>query len=386
MKVGILGGGQLAQMLVEAAAPVGVVPHVMADAPNSPASLVTDNVTVGAFTQATLSAFLSDKTHVLFESEFVDTTLLEKAAEGLAITFVPSLKVMSLFQDKLSQKEFCIEHGLPTAPFSVYQDGDVGVWCQKALSELGGACVFKWATLGYDGKGNFFARGNHDEGALYTFVQSALNRGSRVYAEKLIRFSEEAAIVGVRSISGSTAQYPVVYSVQTQGICLSVKGPAISLGLDSVMAAKIAEIARTIGEKGGIVGTYAVELFLADAAVYVNEIAPRVHNTGHYTQDACRVSQFENHLRACLSLELGETSTTPYFAMQNILGPHITREEVEPPTVRGKSMLHWYGKKGVKPLRKLGHINTVASNKETLEEQINGMIEDITRWSTQISS
>lgn len=386
IRLGILGAGQLSLMLAEAASMMGIEVSIFTEDKEAPAARATRRLFIGNLYSDALRSFLQDSDLVLFESEFIDVPLIRKAAQGLSVHFFPELSVMEVFQDKLSQKRFCHEQGLPISNFEVLDDEDPWKWISKTFEHFQGKLVLKWSRLGYDGKGNFFIKGSlpkQDE--VLTFIKKGIDNGGLIYAEQLIEFNHEIAIVSCRNAQGKTHHYPVVFSEQMSGICLNVKGPAQSLGLPEEICNKVTEISETIGNKGNIVGTYAVELFQKGGEIFVNEIAPRVHNTGHYTQDASLTSQFENHIRAALGWELGTTDCWPYFSMRNLLGPSgVSMTYAEPPVPSETSVLHWYGKKEIRPGRKVGHINTVAHTEAVLSARILDMLQDEEVWVSRL--
>ncbi len=390
--IGILGGGQLAKMLVEASEKLGITVAVYSDSKECPAYYANvkqefkPTIIVGGVDRASYRSFLSQCSTVIFESEFIDTKELEAAAESLQVTFLPPLSVMARFQDKLEQKNICKEYNLPTAPWIVVDKDNIESSIEKICNEFSGRAVFKWSRLGYDGKGNFFLKDiSLQKTDLLSFITSGMKAGGQIYAEKLVPFTRELAIVCSRSIDGSIVDYPVIWSEQENGICLNVRGPATAFGVSNDVVESLKNIGKTIGEKGAIVGTYAVEAFEVNDTVMINEIAPRVHNTGHYTQKGCKVSQFENHMRAVSDDSLEEPQPAHYFGMRNILGPSsISKDDVEPPQNGQELYLHWYHKKGTRPGRKLGHINIVASSKEQLEERFTKALQLEKKWTESL--
>lgn len=355
--VGILGGGQLAQMLVESSARLGLgkvtILEASADCPAAAAG--------GRVVTSPAELFAAART-VLFENEFVDCDGL--AREGRGASFVPGLEVIRKLQDKLSQKCVLHELGIASAPFERAGEKDERHWLEWLLKErFPSGFALKWARQGYDGKGVCILKPD-EPGAIAraaAFCARARERGVEVFAEERVSFRRELAIVACRS-SAEFVAYPLVESSQENGICLWVSGPLAPASAE--LSREAVELARRLGEGTGIVGAYALEFFETwEGQLLVNEIAPRVHNTGHYTQDAADTSQFENHLRAALGLPLGSTRTAPAFAMVNLLGPAGLELELDPqwkPEAGEGLFVHWYGKKAVRPGRKLGHVNARA--------------------------
>lgn len=394
--VGILGGGQLGCMLADAALALGLRPLIFAE-PGSPAAeLFPLHTRLGRISEAdTLRAFLNETPVVVFENEFVDCQALERAAAGLATRFAPRLEVIRELQDKLKQKELLTRLGLPTAPFhSIQPDIDsprASQWVDDAYSEFNGEVVFKWSRLGYDGKGVCLAK-NSPEGRITAreFCLEALGRGIAVYAELKIAFKRELALVVSRSLKvtkDSFISYPLVVSEQERGICKRVLGPAGALGVAPGLETQAKEAARALAEELGLDGTFALELFETDqGALLINEIAPRVHNTGHYSQDACAVSQFENHWRAVLDHPLSPKSAAA-FGMLNLLGPDsvmLTMPSGRAPlpfsVPNPPVMLHWYAKSEIRPGRKVGHLNMAVSTPARLPELIDTLNRSHANW------
>ena len=368
--VGILGGGQLALMLAEAAVHLGVNPVIFTGKPSDPQALKN---------------FFSKVQLVVFENEFLDCQILAAAAEKLDVTFIPSLETIELLQDKLQQKNLLARLGIPTSPFEVAAQDEVpAAWVARALKKFGGTCVFKWARMGYDGKGVLI----HDESKslelAVSFCAEALQKGYPVYAEKKIRFKRELALIACNSTREEFVTYPLVVSEQTEGICSRVTGPAYALGVPGHLEDQAKDFARRIAEEAGLHGSFALELFEADSEeLLVNEIAPRVHNSGHYTQDAADTSQFENHLRAALGMSLGSTETSPGFAMLNLLGPPgvtLSEQDFTMPKAYPKVHVHWYGKTEIRPGRKLGHLNGTANSPEELADLLNHLQHYHDQW------
>ena len=375
-------------MLIEAAAVLGLKIKVFLDSKDCPAthcaipSSFEYEKVVGTYTLESLRGFLSSCETVIFESEFIDTNLLQKAADGLSISFLPALPVMARFQDKLEQKKICKDYDLPTAKWIEVDSNAVESSLQAIITQFNGKAVFKWSRLGYDGKGNFFLKDiTLQRVDLLSFIEKGIKGGAVIYAEEVVPYVRELAIVCCRAVSGEMIEYPVVISEQQNGICLNVKGPANSFGVSDKITNSLKSIAHTIGEKGSIVGTYAVEAFEVANGVLVNEIAPRVHNTGHYSQDGCKTSQFENHMRAISGMPLSLPDSAPFIGMRNILGPSsITRDSVVPPSGDAECFVHWYHKQGTRAGRKLGHINFSATTSEKLSQLIESALTIEKNW------
>jgi 5-(carboxyamino)imidazole ribonucleotide synthase len=383
--IAILGGGQLARMLALAAAPLGIPVRVLAARSSDPAAqLAQDSIYGGWDEPVVLRRLLSQVHGAIFESEFVPCDRLEEAAEGLAVEFQPPLRSVYLLQDKVRQKELLGRLGIPTSPYQVYtRDLTPARWTDSMLQEFSGECVIKWAQQGYDGLGTWIAPGGGAAEAA-SFVEKALARSLPVYAERKVSFKRELAMVAIRSARGEFAAYPLVISEQEKGVCRRVYGPATALGVAGALEQEARGYAQALAEALPIHGAFAIEFFEThDGRLLVNELAPRVHNSGHYTQDACSVSQFENHWRGVLGLPLGPTDAAPGFAMLNLLGPREVATRAGSPgpwdplpfLTRGLH-LHWYGKTEIRAGRKMGHVNGVVSASQSLP----GLLAELDRF------
>lgn len=363
-KWGIIGDGQLARMLALDAYPLGVRPVVLTGDSSSPAGQVAPLQVRGHVdSRDDLHALLSQVDGAIIESEFVNCDSLE--ATGLSNKVFPSISVIRILQNKLEQKKVLNTIGIDTSRFYERQENTSDEWIKILTNNGTTPLVLKFATFGYDGKGVLVlsGAGESDLEQASDFLHVAQKRRINVYAEDRVEFEKELAMIAVRHADGEIKTWPLVISEQRGGVCERVVGPAVSLGIDKAQetAAKIA--CEKIGAHLGIVGVFAVEFFLSkEGKLLVNEIAPRVHNSGHYTQNAGCVSQFENHWRAVLGLSLGSTETVPFFAMQNLLGPSdITSKECShAPKGANLAHVHWYGKRGISPSRKLGHMNGIS--------------------------
>ena len=339
LKVGVLGGGQLSQMLVDAALSLKLSPTVLVDDGRAPATRRACHVIVGD-----LKKFLNACDVVAFENEFLDTETLANAKS--AARFLPQLSAIKILQDKLSQKELFTELALPTAAFATF-------------AELPQDGVLKWSRQGYDGKGVHII--SEERAAAADFVTEGRARGARVYVEERVDFATELALTATRSADGAIAYYPLVISEQSEGICRYVEGPARQFAGEEITAQ---DYARRLGEKMDLVGSFTLEFFLSrDGELLVNEVAPRVHNSAHYSQNACEVDQFHNHWRVLLGGAPAEPRPAPYFAMANLIGPsgyELADADFRCPPVPDGLYLHWYGKSHIRPARKMGHVNLMA--------------------------
>jgi 5-(carboxyamino)imidazole ribonucleotide synthase len=390
--VGLLGGGQLARMLALAALDLGLRPVVFAERDDDPAALVARDVVRGAVADgAALRSFLGRVSLVAFENEFVPCEALEAAAAGLPVRFGPGLGVLGRLRDKLGQKAALAELGVPSAPFVVHEPGEPFVpWADGARRAFGAAgCVVKWSCFGYDGKGTLALEpAGPLPPELAAFGDEARARGARLFAEARVPFRREVAVLAAHSTAGEFAAYPVVITRQERGICVEVRGPARALGLADGLEARAIDYARRLAAGLGLTGLFAVEAFeLASGDLWVNEIAPRVHNSGHFSLDAADTSQFENHWRALLGLPLGSTHTAPAFVMRNLLGPEGVRAPAagQPlPPIRADAHLHWYGKAELRPGRKLGHLNGVAASPDAVDALARSLASACDAWAEEL--
>jgi 5-(carboxyamino)imidazole ribonucleotide synthase len=360
--LGILGGGQLARMLVLEAHRLNLPVAVLSPLETDPARDVTGRWVQGDPSKLKdLTAFMKLCSSVTFESEFFDSTLIAKAMKDTKVQVFPDPKIMGLLQDRLSQKNLFDEYDIPTAPWRPVDSSQDALVAYVALD---GEAVFKKRRGGYDGYGTFVVR---DDGALGSFANSGV-KGSFI-AEKWIKFKREIAIIAVRDQAGAVFFYPFVESHQKNSRCLWVKGPLRETRAFTEMKKKIAKFLTGLQ----YVGAMGIEMFETSQGLIVNEIAPRVHNTGHYTMDAFSLSQFSLHLRAVAGLRTQGFAIprAKSFAMWNLLGSeksHRGAGRLTPwlakPAVGEKSSseatVHWYGKADSRPGRKLGHVNAQA--------------------------
>ena len=345
-RVGCLGGGQLGRMMAQAASRLGVQMTVLDPGGlASPAGAVCGKAVTGAFTDAAKVRELSSGVDVVtVEIEHVDAAALA-ALEAEGVSVHPSSATIALIQDKFAQKQYLSRLGAKAVPLGEFCDIPDVASLRAAGERWGFPLMLKAKRLAYDGRGNLPVQSASEVESAFT----SLSNGSKaeLYAEKWCPFSKELAVIVARSAGGQTASYPVVETVQRDSICHSLIAPAQISESSLASASSIASAAVASLSGGGVFG---VELFLlADGSVLLNEIAPRPHNSGHYTQDACHVDQFEQHLRCVLDLPLGSTEMkVSHAAMLNVLGdPSGSLEATLRPIQRALTMpnasVHWYG-------------------------------------------
>ncbi|MBZ5733298.1 5-(carboxyamino)imidazole ribonucleotide synthase [Nocardioides sp. TRM66260-LWL] len=362
--VAIIGGGQLARMLAEPAAALGVPLRLLAEAPGVSAAQVIVDQRVGDHRDlADLRAITAGAAVVTFDHEHVPTEHLRTLeSDGVAVRPGPDALVHA--QDKALMRERLTALGVPCPRHAV-------VATPHDVVAFGLPCVLKTTRGGYDGKGVWFVRSTAD---LEEPLAAAAASGVALLAEELVDFRRELSALVARSPSGQAAAYPVVATEQRDGICHEVIAPAPDL--DPELATEAQRIALQIAGELGVTGVLAVEMFeTRDGRLLVNELAMRPHNTGHWTQDGAVTSQFENHLRAVLDLPLGSPAPRePWTVMVNILGgpheqvgrlfdgyPHAMARD---PRLR----VHLYGKE-LRPGRKVGHVNAYGDDLEDCLER-----------------
>ncbi|HEY6538211.1 MAG TPA: 5-(carboxyamino)imidazole ribonucleotide synthase [Candidatus Dormibacteraeota bacterium] len=339
-RIGCLGGGQLGRMLGLAGLPLGLSFTFLEPGPDAPAGAVGDQL-VGPYDDPTLLSRLGEVSDlVTFEFESVP----ESSAAALATSgaVFPPPGALAVGQDRLLEKRLFQSLGIPTATYAeLSSEADLG-----PASDLGFPALLKTRRLGYDGHGQRLVEAPAELEAAWAELGQV-----PAILEQLVAFERELSIVCVRSQTGETAAYPVVENHHQEGILRLTLAPAPDLGLD--LEGQAARIGSSLLEELGYVGVLAVELFQVEGRLLANEIAPRVHNSGHWTMDGAPCSQFENHLRAGLGWPLGGTESLGYTAMVNLLGE--TGDPAELLTLPG-AHLHLYGK-APRPRRKLGHVN-----------------------------
>lgn len=358
--VGIIGGGQLARMCAGPAAELGITLTVLAEEADGSAAQVVRSAPVGDYTDpATVLAFARDCDVVTFDHEHVPAPVLTALVEA-GVPLHPRPEALRFAQDKLAMRERLSALGIPCprwrAAATAAEAADFG-------AEVGWPLVAKVPTGGYDGKGVLVAAGPDD-------LADWLARGGPLLLEEKVAFDRELAVLIARSPSGQAAAWPVVETIQDGGICVEVQAPAAGLapGLD---AALVAAGLRIAGELD-VTGVLAVEVFAVGDSFVVNELAMRPHNSGHWSMDGAVTGQFEQHLRAVLDLPLGAPHPrAPVTVMTNVLGgaydqlyPAYRHLMARDPGLR----IHMYGK-GVRPGRKIGHVNVSGPDRAELSER-----------------
>ena len=362
MRVGIVGGGQLGMMLTEAAIPLGIEVTVL-DKAGCPASFAGATVVAGAITDSEKTRELASQVDVVtVEIEHVNTEVLAALAnEGVPVH--PTPETLVTIKDKLAQKMFLRQFGIATADFLAIDDAhDLG----EAAARFGYPFLLKARHGGYDGRGNVVIRGEDDiQDGIRTLGSAAL------YAERFVPYVKELAVMVARGRDGEIASFPVVETKHEESILRWVVAPA---PIDIAATERAGRLAIAAVKHLSGAGVFGVEMFLsADGNILINEIAPRVHNSGHYTIEACQTSQFTQHLLAVSGQPLGSTAMThPAAAMVNILGGRAgtampTGSELA--AERYDASVHWYHKRDVAPQRKMGHLTVTGDDADECLER-----------------
>jgi 5-(carboxyamino)imidazole ribonucleotide synthase len=343
--IGILGGGQLGRMLSVAASRLGFRTHIYEPGATPPAGDVAHQVTTASFEDlASLRAFAASVDVITYEFENVPTDALDTLEALRPIR--PNRRALAISQDRIAEKDFLTGLGLSCAPYAAV-GGPAEL--EAALTRIGTPAILKTTRLGYDGKGQARIMTPADAPTAWAAMQ-----GAPAVLEGFIDFSHEVSVIAARGLDGSVACYDPGENVHRDGILRTTTIPArltTSQRTDAVL------IAARILNALDYVGVMGVELFVAGTGLIVNEIAPRVHNSGHWTQQGCAVDQFEQHIRAVAGWPLGDGSRYADVVMENLIGEDMARLPV---LMRERNVsLHLYGKGAARPGRKMGHANRV---------------------------
>ncbi|MBJ3778628.1 5-(carboxyamino)imidazole ribonucleotide synthase [Acuticoccus mangrovi] len=344
--IGILGGGQLGRMMAMAAARLGLDCHIYAPDAASPAFSVARHHTVGAYDDAAaLAAFAASVKVITYEFENVPVA----SVEGLSTLVRPAPPALAVAQDRLAEKAFLADCGLPVAR---HRAVDSAADIADAIAELGAPAILKTRRMGYDGKGQARLTADTDPAAAFDAIGAA-----PAILEEMIPFTAETSTVLARAADDRTVAYDAPANHHADGI---LRRSVLPGPLDPTTEAAAAEMVAAVAARLDYVGVLAIEWFVsADPArpLIANEMAPRVHNTGHWTEDGAITSQFENHIRAVAGWPLGATTRLVDITMQNLIGADADdwARHLENPAAR----LHLYGKGAHRPGRKMGHVNFV---------------------------
>lgn len=344
-RIGILGGGQLGRMLSVAAARLGFVTHIYEPGANPPAGQVADRVTTAGYDDAeALAAFAASVDVITYEFENIPTEALDILEAHRPIR--PGREALRVSQDRLTEKSFLRDLGLMTAPFADVTDL---ASLEAAIAEIGTPAILKTRRFGYDGKGQVRLKTPGDAAAALADMA-----GAPAILEGFVDFSHEVSVIAARGLAGQVACFDPGENVHRDGILHTTTVPA---RLSAAQRTDAVLLAARILNALDYVGVMGVELFVTPAGLIVNEIAPRVHNSGHWTQNGCAVDQFEQHIRAVAGWPLGDGQRHADVVMENLIGADMDRVP-ELATERDLA-LHLYGKAEAKPGRKMGHVNRI---------------------------
>ncbi len=356
--VGILGGGQLGRMVVLEGRKMGYRFVTLDPAADCPGSQVADRHIAKAYDDPEGTEALAAAADVIaYEFENVSAEAVKRLERRVALP--QGSRLLEVTQHRLREKEALVMGGLPVTPYRT----DTGPeQAAAAAEELGFPCILKTATGGYDGKGQRLVR-SPDE-AMAGWAELAAG-GREVILEQFVPFRKELSVVVARGIRGDIVSYPVAENVHRDHILHRTIVPA---PIDEEIARRAEQLARDAAEHLEVVGLLAVELFLLeDGRLLINELAPRPHNSGHYTYDACATSQFEQFLRAICGLPLGSPRLLSPAVMVNVLGQHLPALMEKLPSLPPAVKVHLYGKREARPGRKMGHVTVLADANEAME-------------------
>ncbi len=363
--IGVLGGGQLGDMFAVAARRLGYGVAVWDPDPEAPGLRGADVPLIADFQDGeACRRFAASVRAVTYEWENVPAETCRRLEQTLPVR--PSAHVLHVLQNRLSQKRFFTDRGIVVTPFRAA----ASVEELSRAGQVGFPCLCKTATTGYDGKGQWKLAGEEDVARLQAeLAERGVSRADYIL-EQWVAFDREVSVLVVRSTRGDFRVYPAAENVHEGGILRTTRVPA---QLSAALSEKAQSMARAAVEALDGVGVFCVEMFvLPDGELYVNEVAPRPHNSGHYTLSACTVSQFEQQVRALCELPLGEARLLAPAVMINLIGEDLLRIQSEPElgallAVPG-ARLHLYGKRSVRPRRKMGHVTFVGEKPETVWE------------------
>lgn len=348
--IGILGGGQLGRMLALSATQLGYKVHIFCPDEGSPAFEVSSRNFIADYgNEKVLTEFAQSVDVATYEFENVPGNTADLVAKHTLLR--PGARALKVTQDRLAEKDFLNEAGAKTAPYKAFHTADE---LAAAVKEIGRPCVAKTRRFGYDGKGQVLIKTPRDIASVLE-----VTGGTPAILEGFIQFDREISVIVARSASGDVAAFPVGENVHKKHILYTTDVPA---KIPEVIEAKAKVIAARVANALEYVGVMGVEMFVSDASndIIVNEIAPRVHNSGHWTMDGAVTSQFEQHIRAICDLPLGPTEALGKVRMQNLLGPEILDHQryFEDP----KAHYHHYGKREPREGRKMGHVTWVETD------------------------
>ena len=367
-RLGIIGGGQLGMMITEAAQNLNDEISeitVLDPTENCPAAQAGAKQIIGDFKDKDAIVKLAEQSDIItYEIESGNTDVLSK----LNAVIEPSPSTLSIIQDKLSQKKFLSKNGLPVSQF--YEIVSIDDLHEK-INELGLPVLLKARRDAYDGRGNFKITSPDEVEKAYRHFD-----GKSLMVEKFVNFKMEVSVIAVRNTKGEIATYPMVENIHEDNILKITIAPA---RVSDDVIRNAGEMAKKIMQVLNGAGVFGIEMFIdQNNKILINEIAPRVHNSGHHTLQSCKTSQFEQHLRAILGLDLGSTDLVHKTVMYNILGPDGFEGKYKPVQLEKDGVyLKMYGKNVSKPQRKLGHFNVVDINDSKNTSELLGIADEI---------
>ena len=367
-RLGIIGGGQLGMMITEAARNLSDEISeitVLDPTENCPAAQVGAKQIVGDFKDKNAIVKLAEQSDIItYEIESGNTDVLSKIKTEVE----PSPSTLGIIQDKLSQKKFLSENGLPVSQFYEIASLDD---LRERINELGLPVLLKARRDAYDGRGNFKITSPDEVEKAYQYFD-----GKSLMIEKFVNFKMEVSVVAARNTKGEIATYPLVENIHEDNILNMTIAPA---RVSDDVIRNAGEIAKKTMQVLNGAGVFGIEMFVdQNNEILINEIAPRVHNSGHHTLQSCKTSQFEQHLRAILGLDLGSTDLVHKTVMYNILGPDGFEGKYKPVQLEKDGVyLKMYGKDVSKPQRKLGHFNVVDMNDSKNTSELLGIADEV---------
>ncbi len=345
--IGILGGGQLGRMLSVAASRLGYRTHIFEPSAGAPAAQVADQLTTAPYEDKdALTAFANSVDVITYEFENIPTAALDVLEKLRPIH--PDRRALAVSQDRLAEKQYLQSIGLSVAPYAEVNSVDD---LQAAMAEIGVPSILKTRRFGYDGKGQ--VRLNTDSDPETAFADLA---GAHAVLEGFIEFEREISVIGTRAPDGQVACFDPGENVHLDGILHTTTVPAQISGRQRMNAVLLASQILTSQQYVGVMG---VELFVTKSGLIINEIAPRVHNSGHWTQQGCTIDQFEQHIRAIAGWPLGDGQRFADIEMLNLIGDDV--DKLTDLAATPHTSIHMYGKAAVRAGRKMGHVNRVTS-------------------------
>lgn len=352
--IGIIGGGQLGRMLAFSAKEKGYRVAVLDPTPDCPTAQVADYHVQAAYDDVSALKELADMSDVLtYEFENVDAKAIHQVQQNSKVAIPQGTDLLLNTQNRLSEKDFLKKAGIPIAAYAKINSADD---LKKAVATIGHPCVLKTVQGGYDGKGQVVLKSSNDLPEGHTLLKN----GTCVL-EEWVAFEKELSVMVARNASGNIVTLPVSENIHQNNILMTSIVPARATD-EALKKAQV--IAETIAEKMDLVGVMGVELFLSESGeLYVNELAPRPHNSGHYSIEACSHSQFDLHIKAICGYPLPEVDLLKPAVMVNVLGEHL-EEALKLNETKPYWHVHDYGKKEAKTGRKMGHITILTDDRE----------------------